>query len=170
MQFACVHLLGSNLDPSRDPKTTKNCPKTMQEIIPKTDSKMNAKMVPKRPQKRPFSEGCWKLFFDMVSDLAPRAPGDPLLMQKLLPTGFGNSKIDATCSKMLPMQPEWYRKDSQAASGTSRTDAQTPQNDSKDPPGNKKMPTSTQPPSVWLPKTSASECELSFRSRFSVLA
>ena len=38
-------------------------------------------------QKRPFNGPSWKLFFDMVSDLAPRASGDPLLMQKLFPTG-----------------------------------------------------------------------------------
>ena len=74
---------GLKLGPQTGPQTTQNGPKTMPEINPKIDSKNDAQMVPKRSQKRPVIGPRWKLFSDMVSDLAPRAPGDPLLMRSV---------------------------------------------------------------------------------------
>ena len=70
--------LGPQTGPTHDPKTVpKRCQKSLQKSIPE----MMPKLSQNGPQKTPFSSRCKLLFFDLVSDLAPRAPGDPLLMR-----------------------------------------------------------------------------------------
>ena len=152
-------LLAQTWTKTGTPKRSKSVPKRCQKSLRKS--------IPKRKHFLAFGGSSFSTWFRTS---LPERLGTPFLCKTCLQLAHDKSKIDQHAPKLLPMLPEWSRKDSQTAPGSFRIDAQTAQNDSKDPPGNKKMPTSVQPQGAWLPKTSASECELSFRSRFSVLA